>query len=130
MTRHPELNPDSQSGGSLQTQARLNEIDRGISSLRFRRAFLNWIILPVFFAALAVMIVAWILGFGTHGSMLAGITAIAGGIAAFFPLGHKLQEEITDLRDERRSILGDLLPNAPSGQRQIADDGAAVDKGI
>ena len=129
MIRHPELNPDFQSGGSLQTQAHLNEIDRRLSSLRFRRAFVNWLILPVFFAALAAMIVAWILGFGTRGSMLVGIITIAGGIALFFPLDHKLQDEITDLRYERRSILADLPPNARSRQCQIADDGAAVDKG-
>ena len=129
MTRHLELDPDLEGSVSLQAQARANDIDRRISSLRFRRAFVNWLILPVFFAALAAMIVAWILGFGTRGSMLAGIITIAGGIALFFPLDHKLQDEITDLRYERRSILADLPPNARSRQCQIADDGAAVDKG-
>ena len=129
MTRDPELDPDFEGGTSLQAQARVNDIERRISALRFRLASLRWLYLPVFFAALVAMIVGLILGAGTPGPMIGGITAIAGGVAVFFPMAGNTRDEITDLEDERVSILAALPQHVKDVPGQIAGEATESEKG-
>jgi hypothetical protein len=107
MDQRPDVPERSQSGLSLQAQAEFNEIHRQLSSLRFRRAFLNWLILPVFVVVLVGMVIAGLLGAGTARTLLFSITAVGSGFVAFFSIGQRLDEEIGELEFEQQVLLAD-----------------------
>ena len=116
MTYLPNLIGDAEEGGGLRVQARLNEIDRRTSALKFRLGFLRWLVLPVFYVALVAMAVGLILGFGAHEEMVGGIIGIGGAAAGFIHWVRQLRDEISDLEDER--ALGFSFLPASSGEAE------------
>lgn len=89
----------------MRAQALLHDLDRSISSVRFRLALTRWLYLPTMLLALVVMVVGLVLGFGTTGPVLGGIIGIAGAAAGFSVLAQKQEGQLAELVDERDDLL-------------------------
>jgi len=119
MTDLPDLTVNTEEGRGLEVRARLNEIDRRTSAVKFRLGYLQWLVLPVFGLALVAMLIGLFLGFQASAEIAGGIIGITGGAAGFVHWIGQLRDEASELGEERASVIG-TLP-APSG-------GAGVDR--
>lgn len=122
MTYLPDLIADDEEGGGLRAQARLNEIDRRTSALKFRLGVLRWVVLPVFYVALVAMALGLVLGSGAREGILGGIIGIGGAAAGFIHWVRQIGDEVSDLEHEKASGLTRL--RGSSGEA-----GGLIDRG-
>ena len=106
MHDHPKHSGDAETGHTLAEKARLNEIGRRTSVLKFRLGFLRWMVLPVFGLVLVAMMVGLVFGFGEAESLIGGIIGTAGAASGLVLWGRQLQDEAFDLDEERETLLG------------------------
>jgi len=121
MTIHPEPESRPESAPLLQTQFRLGELDRTISSRRFLLTSVRWLYIPVLVIALVVMIVGLILGWGPFGPVLGGTAAILGGVLSLFQKAGGIRDDLVELQEERDHMATAVLPGSMKGTGQIAD---------
>jgi hypothetical protein len=108
MTLNLEPESGPQSASVLQSQFRVGELDRTISSRRFLLASVQWLFIPVLLIALVAMIVGLVLGWGSFGPVLGGSVAILGGVLSLFQWAGGMRDDLAGLQEERDSLAAVL----------------------
>jgi len=120
MTHDPEPDPRPESEAILQSQFRMGELDRAISSRRFLLTCVRWLYLPALLIALVVMIVGLILGWGSFFPVLGGTAAILGAVLSLSRKAGGIRDDLAELREERNSMAAAIHGSSREDTRRIS----------
>ena len=119
MTHDPEPDSHPEPATALQSQFRVGELDRTISSRRFQLTCVRWLYIPVLSIALVAMIVGLILGWGSFLPVLGGTTAVLAAVLSLSQKAGGIRDDLAELKDERDSLFAAVQPGSTGDTRQI-----------
>lgn len=119
MTRDPEPDSRPEPAAVLQSEFRVGELDRTISSRRFLLTCIRWLYIPVLLIALVVMIVGLILGWGSFFPVLGGTAAILAAVLSLSRWIEGIRDDLAGLQDERDAMAAAMQPGSTREIGQI-----------